>query len=305
MPLSLDQLQCLISAPRLQNLESPMLESKQLKLSVLRLDAMHPEIQGNKWFKLRLNLAHALSIGSSKVISFGGAYSNHLVALAAAGSVLGLETVGIVRGEIVEPFNPVIRLLKAHKMTLIPISRTDYKRKDTPGFLQEVVGEHGSAFVIPEGGSNELGVQGCEDLASLVKSAMPADSNPIVALACGTGATMAGIVNGLAKLGGKNRVLGVSVLKAPGYLAQAVAAKLKMADSSLVPWSVSDDYHCGGYGKSNVQLSGLIADYKLQHGLPLEHVYTGKLFFALDSLVKQDAFPPGSHICALHTGGIF
>ncbi len=301
---SLDQLQRSFRPPRLQVLTSPLLESKQLRLSVLRLDTVHQEIQGNKWFKLRLNLAHAVAGADQKIASFGGAYSNHLYALAAAGSALGVETVGFIRGEIVEPFNPVIAFLKARNMALIPLSRSDYRRKADPIFLESLLAEHGPAYVIPEGGSNELGVKGCEDIAKLVALAMPVDDQPIVALACGTGATMAGVVNGFTGLGTANKVMGVSVLKAPGYISQAVAAKTTAAASAAAAWSVSDDYHWGGYGKSHPQLEKFMAGFAQQHDLPLEHVYTGKLFFALDAMIRQDAFPAGSHICALHTGGI-
>ncbi|MFT4861263.1 MAG: 1-aminocyclopropane-1-carboxylate deaminase [Pseudohongiellaceae bacterium] len=304
MPNALEQLQHSIMPPQLQVLASPLLESKQLRLSVLRLDTMHREIQGNKWFKLRLNLARAVDGGAHKIVSFGGAYSNHLYALAAAGSALGVETVGFVRGEIVEPFNPVIRFLKAHNMALIPLSRSDYRRKADPNFLEALLAKHGPAYLIPEGGSNELGVKGCEDIAKLVALAIPVNNQSIVALACGTGATMAGVVNGFASLGTANSVLGVSVLKAPGYMGNAVAEKLPLASSAAIAWSVSDDYHWGGYGKSNPQLEKFMAGFAQQHDVPLEHVYTGKLFFALDSMIRQDVFPAGSHICALHTGGI-
>lgn len=305
MSLSLEQLQNLIASPRLQIIESPLLESKSLKLAVLRLDCVHPEIQGNKWFKLRLNLAKALDADCKKVISFGGAYSNHLTALAAAGSALGLETVGIVRGEIVEPLNPVIRFLKSKNMRLIPVSRSDYRRKDELSFQKELLQEFGPAYLIPEGGSNELGVRGCEDIAQHIASVLPVDDKTIVALACGTGTTMAGIVNGFRKLNTSNSVLGVSVLKAPGYLADAVGRKsARLAAANSLSWSVVDDYHCGGYGKNTPALAQFMAEYQGQHDLPLEHVYTGKLFFALESMIKKNAFPPGSQICALHTGGI-
>jgi 1-aminocyclopropane-1-carboxylate deaminase len=302
--MSLDELQRSIASPKLQKLQSPLLESKQLQLSILRLDSMHPTIQGNKWFKLRLNLAHAVNRGYSKVISFGGAYSNHLYALAAAGSALGLETLGVVRGELVEPFNPVISFVKRNNMALVPVTRAEYRRKHEANFLAQLLEQFGPAYVIPEGGSNKLGVEGCEDIASLIASVSSLDNNTVTALACGTGATMAGVVDGFVKLDVSNRVLGVSVLKAPGLLAKSVAQQIRRPGSAAVPWSVSDDYHFGGYGKANPQLVKFIAESREQHSLPLEHVYTGKLLFALDSMIRQNKFPPGTHICALHTGGV-
>jgi len=293
-----------MTSPVLQRLSSPLLSSKQLELTVLRLDSIHPEIQGNKWFKLQHNLAHAQQIKCNKIISFGGAYSNHLYALAAAGSALGLKTVGVVRGEIVEPLNPVIRFLKARGMELIPVSRSDYRRKEDPDFLQSLLDDHGPAFVIPEGGSNELGARGCEDIAGLIASALPQDSHAVTALACGTGTTMAGIVDGFAELGARGSVLGLSVLKAPGFIGESVRESLRHAKLGALSWSVNDTYHCGGYAKKTPELLRFMDDFQAQHGLPLEHVYTGKLFFALDSMIRQDSFAPDTHICAVHTGGI-
>ncbi len=300
----LDQLQSEIETPQLQHLTSPELEASRLRLSVLRLDSIHPEIQGNKWFKLRLNLARAIQTNHSRVISFGGAYSNHLYALAAAGSALGLATVGVVRGEITDPSNPVIQFLKQKHMRLIPVSRTDYRRKDDPSFQAQILEEIGPSYIIPEGGSNAFGVEGCEAIAEILAAAATLGDNTVIATACGTGATMAGVVSGAARLGMPWEVLGVSVLNAPGYLGQEVSNHLSRCRYTSPVWSVSDDYHFGGYAKTSLELAAFIASFSAQHGLPLEPVYTGKLFFALDSMIRQDKFAPGSHICALHTGGI-
>ncbi len=304
MPQTLEQLESTIASPQLQRLTSPLLDAHQLRLSVLRLDSIHGEIQGNKWFKLRLNLMQAIQSDCSRVISFGGAYSNHLYALAAAGSALGIETVGMIRGEIVEPLNPVIGFLKQKNMRLVPVSRSDYRRKDDPSFLAQILEEVGPGLIIPEGGSNTLGVEGCEEITKILASIAPLDDKSVIAMACGTGATMAGVVKGAANLGGLWEILGVSVLNAPGFLEQAVSKHLSQHRLTSPFWSVSDAFHFGGYAKTCPDLLSFIANYSMQHSLPLEPVYTGKLFFALDAMIRQNKFAPGSHIYALHTGGM-
>ncbi len=302
--LSLSQLQNSMQMPPLQAITHPDLRDKDITLSVLRLDRIHPEIQGNKWFKLRLNLADALEQGFSSVMSFGGVYSNHLVALAAAGSQLGLRTIGVVRGEIAEPNNPVITFLKQHNMRLIALSRSEYRRKQEPSVMSSLLALEGPAYLIPEGGGNALGTKGCEDIAGLLQQGANETENVVVALACGTGTTMAGIINGLERRNLSCSVLGVSVLKAPGYLRAEVANRLNPTPDSSVRWQVSDDFHCGGYAKENAKLRKFLDDFQREQPLPLEHVYTGKLFYGLHSMIQRGDFLPGTRICAIHTGGL-
>ncbi|MFK7863951.1 MAG: 1-aminocyclopropane-1-carboxylate deaminase/D-cysteine desulfhydrase [Pseudohongiellaceae bacterium] len=291
-------------AAPVEQVNCELLTAKSLRLRVLRLDKIHPQVQGNKWFKLRLNLASCLEQGLSRVISFGGAYSNHLYALAAAGGQLGLETVGVVRGELVEPFNPVLAYCQSQGMKLHSVSRSEYRQKLDPLFLKELQDKYGPAFIVPEGGSNQLGVQGCEEIATHLCNI--AGEGPVtIALACGTGTTLAGVIQGLGKQQANHAVLGVSVLKAEGYIERQTKSWLTEATfSGKQSWYVSDSFHCGGYAKSSMELIEFIERFKEVSDIPLEPVYTGKLFFGLFSMIEADAFPPGSDLIAVHSGGI-
>lgn len=293
-----------IKAPLLEPLNSPLLKSKHVGFSVLRLDQLHERIQGNKWFKLKQNLHQALAQGQNQIVSFGGAYSNHLYALATAGELLGFKTVGVVRGELVEPLNPILRYVKSKGMTLIPVTRSEYRRKDDPKFIEALLAKTGPAFLIPEGGSNDLGFSGCKDIAKMVYKANPPE-NAIIAMPCGTGTTLAGIVADLSSSGASHSALGISVLKAPGMITASVKGWLSQSPmNSSVQWEVNDDFHFGGYAKSSLELKEFTRTFSKIHGIPIEPVYTGKMFFALFELISKGYFPIGSEVIALHTGGI-
>lgn len=292
------------TAPPVNQVDCELLAEKGVSLRVLRLDKIHPHVHGNKWFKLKLNLRAAQEQGHSRVISFGGAYSNHLYALAAAGAYLGLETIGIVRGELVEPLNPVLAFCRSSGMTLYPISRTDYRRKEEPEFLQDLMASYGPAYVIPEGGSNALAFTGCAEIADMVCS-IAGESKVTIAMACGTGATMTGVIKGLQLLQSQHPVLGVSVLKAKGMITDHVESWLDKSDIVVnSPWYVSDSFHCGGYAKATLELTEFIEGFAEISDIPIEPVYTAKLFFGIFSMIEADAFPRGAQIIALHTGGI-
>lgn len=290
-------------APR-DPISCELLDRKSVTLSMLRLDLIHPYLQGNKWFKLRYNLQACQEQGFDQILSFGGAYSNHLFALAAAGAHLGLNTVGIIRGELVEPLNPVLAFCQARGMHLHPVSRQQYREKADPSFLHELVERFGNSYIVPEGGSNDLALLGCEEIATLA-CAQAQQPDAIIALACGTGTTMAGVLRGLQRRHAKHSVLGVSVLKAKGYIEGEVERWLgESASGAFPPWHVSDSFHCGGYAKSSMELTEFIENFKDISDIPLEPVYTGKLMLGLFSMIEADAFSPGTEIIALHTGGI-
>lgn len=288
----------------LEQVNCELLARKSLSLRVLRLDQLHPQIQGNKWFKLRYNLEACLGQGLSKVISFGGAYSNHLYALAAAGNQLNIKTIGVVRGELVEPLNPILAYCQSQGMILHAVTRQQYREKDSVSFINELQQQYGPAFVIPEGGCNVQGVQGCEEIADLVCQHAKS-SETTIAMACGTGTTMSGVIQGLIKLQATHSVLGISVLKAEGYIQREVNTWVAEQESLSIPaWHVSDSFHCGGYAKSSLELTEFIENFKDVSDIPLEPVYSGKLFLGLFAMIEEDAFSPGSEIIAIHSGGI-
>ena len=295
-----------ISAPPIESLQSPLLLESGVTLNVLRLDKIHPLLSGNKWYKLKYNLLEFQQKRELPILSFGGAYSNHLYALAAAGKILGMQTIGVVRGELPSTLNPVLTFAKEQGMTLHSVSRSDYRRKQQAAFLEDLRSKYGDFHLLPEGGSNALAIKGCEEIASLLNWS-GSDSKRLVALCCGTGTTMAGLISGLSKLPaeGAPEVLGISVLKADGYLQTEISEQLANCESSnSIAWRVNDSYHCGGYGRSNAALDAFLRKFEILSEIPIEPVYTGKLFYALFDLIEKGEIARGTEVLAIHTGGI-
>lgn len=295
-----------ISEPPIEPLRCEFLTRAGVSVNVLRLDKCHPLLSGNKWYKLKYNLLEFQKQPELPILSFGGAYSNHLYALAAAGKLLGMGTIGIVRGEMPEPLNPVLAFARAQGMTLLPISRSDYRRKQDADFLHELQAKFGDFHLLQEGGSNPLAIKGCAEIAQLLKW-QHADSRQLVALCCGTGTTMAGLISGLSKIEGNSapKVLGVSVLKGDGYLKSEILGQLQAYGcDSPIDWQVDDTHHCGGYARSNPALRSFLRKFAGFSGLPLEPVYTGKLFYALFDLIEKGVISAETEIVAIHSGGI-
>lgn len=302
MPIELD-----IKQPQIEAIRCELLDSCDVVLNVLRLDQIHPGVHGNKWYKLKRNLEQFQRQGATRVLSFGGAWSNHLYALAAAGRYFSLETIALVRGEICQPLNPVLAFAQQQGMKLFPISRSEYRHKHEEHFIAALRSRFGEFQLLPEGGSNLLAVRGCEEIADAIRW-QSMDRPRVVALCCGTGATMAGIVSGINAQQQENppRVLGFSVLKAQGYLQAEVQRWL--SENQCLPrvnWRVEEGYHCGGYARSNASLNGFLDDFADISSLPLEPVYTGKLMLGVFDMIERGKISPGSEILAIHTGGIY
>ena len=298
-----------IASPKLELVQSPLLEKHNIHFKVLRLDKIHPLINGNKWFKLKYNLQQARQTKAKTLLSFGGAYSNHIYALAAAGKQFGFNTIGLIRGELVEPLNPVLSFAKSQGMRLVPITRSVYRQKSTPDFIQQLRQAYGDFYLIPEGGSNDLALQGCGEI---VKSLNWQSQNQprYLTAACATGTTVAGLILGLAEHGQETSspmptVLGIAVLKADDYLHKQVLSHLQgRAATDAVPWAIETGFHGGGYAKCPKDLKRFLADFSKFSSIPLEPVYTGKLFQGLFKLIEAGKIADNSEIIALHTGGI-
>ncbi|MBL3667050.1 pyridoxal-phosphate dependent enzyme [Streptomyces sp. M2CJ-2] len=281
-----------------QDVVDERFERRGVRLLLKRDDLIHPELIGNKWRKLAPNLAAA---AGRTVLTFGGAYSNHLRATAAAGRLLGLRTVGVVRGQELadRPLNPSLARCAADGMRLHFVDRATYRRKTAPSTLAAVLRAAGTedAYVVPEGGSNPLAVRGCRALGEELDGR--AD---VVAVACGTGGTLAGLAAGL---GSGARALGVPVLKG-GFLATDIRAlQTEAFGGPLGDWSLDDRFHFGGYARTAPELEEFAADFEQRHGAPVERVYVAKLLYALVSLAEENAFPRGSTVAAVVTGRPF
>ena len=275
-------------------------EGKELTVSVLREDLVHPYISGNKWRKLKYNSIDFKSSGKKTLLTFGGAFSNHLIATAAFSSENGINCIGIVRGEEIK--NNYLDFIQSNGMKLHFISRSEYRNKNTKEFLTDIINvlikkklinDPDEVFILPEGGSNASAVLG----ASEIMDEIP-ESIDIIACACGTGATLAGISK---KMRLHQKALGISVLKANGYFEKEVARLGGNLENIILNY----DYHFGGYAKRNKILLDFCDDFKLKTHIPIEPVYTGKLFFAINDLIKKDYFKKGTRVTLIHTGGVF
>lgn len=265
-----------------------------VRLLLKRDDLIHPDLIGNKWRKLVPNIEAA---AGRPLLTFGGAYSNHLRATAAAGRLLGFPTVGVVRGEELagRPLNPSLARCAADGMRLRFVDRSTYRRKTEPevlaGLLRAAQAEH--AYVVPEGGSNAAAVRGCRALGVELRGR--AD---VVAVACGTGGTLAGLAAGL---GVGQRALGVPVLRG-GFLA-AETERLQVAafGARSGDWSLDERFHFGGYGRTTPALHAFAADFEDRHGVRVERLYVAKLLFGLVELAAEGAFGRGTRVAAVVT----
>lgn len=276
-----------------------------VRLLLKRDDLIHPALPGNKWRKLHLNLREA---DGRPVVTFGGAYSNHLRATAAAGRLLGFPTVGVVRGDELadRPLNPSLARCAADGMRLLFVDRTTYRAKKDPEVLSALLDRANTAlsepgalpnavpYVVPEGGSNALAVRGCLDLGHELRG--EAD---VVAVACGTGGTLAGLAAGLSQ---GQRALGIPVLKG-GFLAEEIRTLQREALGAPTDnWSLDERFHCGGYARTTPELTAFADDFESRHHMPVERLYVAKLLRALLVLTEEGAFPPGTRVAAVVTG---
>ena len=280
----------------LEPAEDERFARRGVQLLLKRDDLIHPDLPGNKWRKLSLNLASA---DGRAVLTFGGAYSNHLRATAAAGRLLGFRTVGVVRGEELahRPLNPSLAQCAADGMRLHFVDRATYRSKTRPDVLKGLLSLFGECAVVPEGGSNALAAQGCTALGRELHGL--AD---VAAVACGTGGTLAGLAAGL---GPGQRALGVPVLRG-GFLGEAVRDLQREAFGGPAgQWSLDERFHFGGYARTPPELHAFADDFENRHGLPVERLYVAKLLYALTTLAEEGAFAPGTRVAAVVTGTPF
>ena len=281
----------------LQQLQHPLLQQHELTLWVKREDLLHPHISGNKWRKLKYNLHEAKAQGKETIVTFGGAYSNHIAATAAAGAEFGFKTIGIIRGEEHLPLNPTLQFATEQGMELHYISRELYRHKSEPTFLAELAEKYNHPYLVPEGGTNQLAVKGCTEIVDDITI-----NFDVVCCASGTGGTIAGIIAGLA---GEKQVLGFPALKGGGFLEEEIAQLVyNYSGVNYSNWQLITDYHFGGYAKVKPELIEFIREFQEQHNIPLEPVYTGKMFYGLFDLISKGYLAKGTRIVAVHTGGL-
>lgn len=275
----------------------------EVNLSVLRLDLLPHTIQGNKFFKLKYNLAEAQKLRLKTLLTFGGAFSNHIYATALAGKLFDFQTIGIIRGEETLPLNPILQHATDCGMQLHYWDRITYRLNNNEENYQNLKNVFGDFYLIPEGGTNIFALQGSAEIMDFI----PTDWD-YICLPCGTSGTLAGLIAGSQ---GKGQLLGFSALKGD-FLRSDVQNLLTKYDthfntntSIYQNWEINSDYHFGGYAKKTAVLEKFIADFHSQYHIPLEWIYSGKMFIGIFDLIQKDFFPKNAKIVALHTGGVY
>lgn len=272
-----------------------------VQIHLLRMDLIHPQLSGNKWFKLRENLRHAKESGYKRVISFGGAFSNHLHALAWAGQTMQVPTLGIVRGEAAYAANPTLSDAARWGMELKFVSRKEYQKRDSEEYLAELELRYPDSWIVPEGGSNTLALAGFAGLFEAQSWSQEVLPDLLVA-ACGTGGTLAGLISAVPP---DVKVMGIPVLKGAAFLEQDIRMLLGDANAGAgKEWYLDLEGHEGGYAKLSPELIDFMAWFETKTNIELDPVYTGKMMFRLHKLILRGTFCRGTSIVAVHSGGL-
>ncbi len=268
----------------------------QIHLYIKRLDLIHPAVSGNKYFKLTYNLQEAKRLGYERILTFGGAFSNHIYATAAAAKDFGLQSIGVIRGEPTFPLNPTLTFAQKKGMELTYLNRQQYRQKNSSEILDKLKAKFPPFYLIPEGGTNALAIKGAGEILS------PSDRDmDYIALGVGTGGTISGI---LSKAHENQKVLGFPALKGD-FITDEVKQLLDQQNiHPACDWEIIEGYHFGGYGKFKPELIDFIKKFKYETGIPLDPIYTGKLMFGVLEEIKKGTFKKGSKIMVIHSGGL-
>lgn len=283
---------------------APLLEESGVSVWIKRLDQSHPQISGNKWYKLWHNLRAAKAQGAQKLLTFGGAYSNHIVATAKAAQLFGFASVGLIRGEEHLPLNPVLHYAQSCGMELHYMNRSAYRNKNAPEQLRQLHKRFGDFYLIPEGGSNASALEGCRQILTPDEWA----TFDAVCLPMGTGGTLAGLLLAAQQ---DQQVIGFSSLKGGGFLRAEVERLLTAHQKvyqrevqDLPTWHLETAYHFGGFAKQPPALKSFMTDFERQYSIPLDRVYTAKMAFGALDLLQKGFFERGQRVLLLHTGGL-
>jgi 1-aminocyclopropane-1-carboxylate deaminase len=265
-----------------------------IELFIKREDLLHPIISGNKFRKLKYNIQEAKRLGHATLLTFGGAFSNHILAVAGAGAEFGFKTIGVIRGEELEckiNENPTLAQAQELGMQFYFVSRAAYRDKEQPSFVSHLHEKYGNFYLVPEGGTNDFAIKGCEEILT------DTDKEYFTHIICavGTGGTISGLINSSTE---KQQLIGFSSLKG-AFLSEVIRNFV-----SKTNWSISDTYHFGGYGKVTDELIHFLNSFYSQTAIPLDPVYTGKMVFGILDWIEKGYFPPNAKILMIHTGGL-
>lgn len=270
-------------------------ESWGVRLYLKRDDLIHAELPGNKWRKLKYNIAAAQEQRMSTLLTFGGAYSNHIRAVAAVGHYFDFNTIGVIRGEERAPLNDTLVYATSRGMQLVYMNRSAYRKKTDPSVIADLRACFGDFYLIPEGGSNSLAIEGCRELADEIDVDFD-----VICCPCGTGGTLAGISAALHR---GQRAVGFTALKGGTFLVDEVAKFQRQSLGVILNnWAIETDFHFGGFARRRPELDEFIKSFARVHGLTLEWVYVAKMMFGIYALAERGMFAPGARIVAVITG---
>ena len=280
--------------PFIQSLQPEWYKPYVSGVSMLRLDVIHPVVSGNKWYKLKHNIAHAIEAGYKSIMTFGGAYSNHLIATAATAKQYGINAIGVVRGVPDEDkLSQTLKDCRGFGMQLVCVTRDEYAKKIEQDWLDDLVARFDSPLIIPEGGSNEWGRIGAEEIAVYV----PGEFTH-VCVSIGTGTTFIGLRNALPA---EKILYGYAPMKGGIYLKEEIQQHI---DAEKGNWELFDNWHFGGFGKWNDEMISFMNDFYEINNIPLDMVYTGKMMKAISDQLQNGVFPKDANILCIHTGGL-
>lgn len=273
------------------------MKERKISLFIKREDLNHPFISGNKWHKLKYNLQEAQKQGKNTLLTFGGAYSNHIYAVAAAGKIFSFKTIGVIRGEEHLPLNPTISFARDSGMQIYYLDRSSYRKKNSAEIINQLKNYFGNFYLLPEGGTNKLAVKGCSNIIDKIEVDFE-----YICCPCGTGGTLAGLISGL---NGIKFALGFAVLKGASFLKEKVTALIQSQNENIYHnWDINLDYHFGGYAKVDKRLLDFVYKFSARTNIPIEPIYTGKMLYGIYDLVTKGFFNEGNRIIAIHTGGL-
>lgn len=282
----------------LQKITFSEITQKDISLYIKREDLIHTDVSGNKYRKLKYNLIQASEEKKSTLLTFGGAYSNHIAAVASVGKLNNFKTIGIIRGdelgidlEKTLKNNPTLRFAHECGMRFKFISRSDYREKSSKEFSVCLKKEFGNFYLIPEGGTNDLAIKGCEEILN-----KETEKFDYICVAVGTGGTISGLINSAKN---HQKIIGFQALKG-GFLEEEIKKYAKENEC----WSLISKYHFGGYAKTNNELIAFINQLKEETKIPLDPIYTGKMMYGIVDLIQDGFFKKGTKILMIHTGGL-
>jgi len=271
--------------------------SSDVNVFMKRIDLVHPMVSGNKWFKMKYNIAEMIEQGKDTLLTLGGAFSNHIHAAARAGKIFGFNTIGLLRGEEHLPLNATLQSAVDDGMELHYIDRGTFRERESESFLNSIKNKFGNVYILPVGGTNNIALKGCAEIVEQIYI-----KYDYICAASGSGGTFAGIVAGL---NGNKKGIAFPALKGGQFLEEVISDLVfEYSGKQFSNWSINADYHFGGFAKLTKELVEFTKEFKKLNGFELDYIYTNKMMFGIADLIKSGNFNPGETIVAVHSGGL-